>query len=187
MNDLKKDSIFILDGNPYVVLEARHLHIGRGGSSLQTRLKNLITGNILSRNFKQSDSFEEAEVKKLKAKYLYNHRQEYWFCEEVKPANRFMLTDNQIGEKEKYLKSNLIVEAIKFDEKIININLPIKVDYRVTEAPPGIKGDTAQGGTKLVAIETGAKISTPLFINEGDIIKINTETEEYVERVEKSK
>ncbi len=187
INDLERGQTIIIDGAPYQVMEVHHLHIGRGGSSVQTKMRNLITGNVLSRNFKPADSFKETEIEKKNVKFLYHHRDEYWFCEADKPANRFMLKEEQIGEPAKFLKQNLNIDAILFEEKIINIAIPIKIDYKVTEAPPGVRGDTAQGGTKIVTIESGAQVSAPLFINEGDIIQINTDTGEYVSRIEKAK
>lgn len=187
INDLERGQTIIIERAPYQVMEVHHLHIGRGGSSVQTKLRNLITGNVLSRNFKPADSFEETEIKKKNVKFLYASRGEYWFCEADKPANRFMLKEEHIGEPAKFLKQNLNIDAVLFEEKIINIAIPIKIDYKVTEAPPGIRGDTAQGGTKIVTIESGAQVIAPLFINEGDIIQINTDTGEYVSRIEKSK
>lgn len=187
INDLKVGTYIVYEGAPYEVLEVQHLHIGRGGSSIQTKLKNLKTGQVLSRNFKPADQFLEAAIEKQKVKYLYHHRDEYWFSEESNPKNRFLLTEDQLREIIHFLKPNTAVEALNFDNAIINVTLPIKMDFKVTEAPPAIRGNTAQGGTKTVTIETGAQITAPLFINEGDIIKINTQTGEYVERVEKSK
>lgn len=186
INDLKVGTYIVYENTPYEVLEAQHLHIGRGSSSIQTKLKNLKTGQVLSRNFKPADQFPEADIEKQKVKYLYHHRDEYWFSEESNPKNRFQLNEEQLGEIIHFLKPNTTVEALNFDGIIITVTLPIKMDFKVTEAPPAIRGNTAQGGTKTVTIETGAKITAPLFINEGDIIKINTQTGEYVERVEKS-
>ncbi len=163
----------------------------------QTKIKNLINGKVLSRTFHQNESIIEAEVEKVKSKFIYNHRDEYWFvpyrdevsgaglCGEKDRFGRFSLNREAIGNAVLFLKPNTIIESLKFEDKIINIKLPIKIDLKVVEAPPSIKGDTAQGGTKTVVLETGAKISTPLFIEEGDLIRVNTETGEYAERAEK--
>jgi elongation factor P len=185
INDLKNGILVEIDNNPYQVLSVKHQHIGRGGSSVAVKIRNLRTGQVYDRNFKPSDEFEEAEIEKIKTRFLYSHRGEFWFSEAENSKNRFVLKSEIIGEMENFLKPNLEIIALRFGENIINIELPIKVDYKVIEAPPGIKGNTAQGGTKAVIIETGAKISAPLFINEGDIIRVNTQTGEYVERVEK--
>lgn len=175
-----------MNGDPFAVLSVKHLHVGRGGSSVQTKIKNLKTGQVLERNYKPADEFEEAEIEKMKSRFLYESRGIYWFDEIGNPQNRFSFKVEDLGDAIQFLKSNLEVLAIKFDDKIISIELPIKVDYKVVEAPPSVRGDTAQGGTKVVVIESGAKISTPLFINEGDIVRINTQTGEYTERVEKA-
>lgn len=187
INDLIAGLYIVYEDAPYQVLEARHLHIGRGGSSIQTKLKNLKTGQVLARNFKPSDTFEEASIEKKNVKYLYNHRDEYWFCEEKNQTNRFKLSEDHLGETIRFLKPNIIVESLNFKGAILNITLPIKMDLKVIEAPPAIRGNTAQGGTKTITVETGAQINTPLFINEGDVIRVNTQTGEYVERMEKGK
>ncbi|OGD43067.1 hypothetical protein A2567_00310 [Candidatus Azambacteria bacterium RIFOXYD1_FULL_42_11] len=186
INDLQNGIYIVYEGMPFQVLEVTHLHMGRGSSSVQTRLKNLKTGQILARNFKPADTFKEANIEKQKIKYLYGHRDEYWFCEENSPANRFKLSEENLSGVAKFIKPNTTVEALKFNGEILNIALPIKMDFKVTEAPPGVRGNTAQGGTKTITIETGAQIIAPLFINEGDIIRINTQTGEYVERIEKN-
>lgn len=186
ITNLKTGVTFILDGQPYVVLEYNHQHLGRGGSTVQVRLKNLINGAVLNRSFKPSDQFEEAQIDSLKANFLYAHRDQFWFAEKDNPKNRLFLTEKTLENKSKYLKADLAVDILFFQNKAIGIKLPIKVDLKVIEAPPGIKGDTAQGGNKTVIVETGLEISAPLFIKEGDIIRINTETDTYAERVEKN-
>lgn len=197
INALQNEIYVVYEETPYQVMEVRHLHVGRGSSSVQTKLKNLKTGQVLARNFKPADTFEEADIEKQKVKYLYSHRNEFWFCEESNPrlrqgfdgqtSNRFKLSLEQLGDSTHFLKQNTIVEALKFKGNILNITLPIKMDLKVIEAPPGVRGNTTQGGTKTVTIETSAQIIVPLFINEGDIIRVNTQTGEYVERVEKGK
>ncbi len=182
--DLKKGVRIILDKEPYEVLEASPMKKAQRRPVIQSKIKNLITGNVFDRNFHQGETFEEAELINLKAKFLYSHRERYFFCEEKTPSKRFDLSLEQIGTQVKFLKPNLIVEALIFDKKIINISLPIKIQLKVIEAPPGIKGDRAQGGTKIVTLETGAKVNAPLFIKEGDIIELNTQTEQYAKRTE---
>lgn len=181
--DLKKGVKFILDGQPYEVLESTFVFKGRGSSIVQTKIKNLITGNVISRTFHPGEEFEEAEILKFEAKFLYSHRGRYFFCEKDNPSKRFDLDEEQIGSAARFLKPNQIVQGLIFNEKIINISLPIKIQLKVIEAPPGIKGDRAQAGTKVVTLETGTKINVPLFIEEGDIIEVNTETGQYVRRI----
>lgn len=186
INDLQNGILIKINADPYAVLSVKHLHMGRGGSSVQTRIKNLRTGQVLERNFKPADEFEEVEIEKMKSRFLYESRGEYWFDEVGNPKNRFSLKAEDLSESAQFLKPNLEVLAIKYEDRIISVELPIKVDYKVMEAPPALRGNTAQGGTKTVVIESGAKIAAPLFVNEGDIIRVNTQTGEYTERIEKA-
>ncbi|MBI4709255.1 MAG: elongation factor P [Candidatus Portnoybacteria bacterium] len=186
-SDLKPGTVFILDGSPYEVLEFNFLRMQQRKPVAQTKIKNLISGKVISRNFQPNETFQEAEIIYKNVKFLYNHRDKFVFTEISDPSKRFELEEEQIGETKKFLKQNSEIEMIEFEGKIINISLPIKMEFKVIEAPPSIKGNTAQGGTKVVKIETGATINAPLFIEEGDIIRINTQTGDYFERVEKSK
>jgi elongation factor P len=173
-----------MDGQPYEVLEAMPLKKAQRRVVIQTKIKNLLNGSVQDRNFHQGDVFEEAELGKFDAKFIYQSKGKYFFCEASNPSKRFELSEEQIGIASKFLKPNEIVQAIIFDEKIVSISLPIKVNLKVTEAPPGVKGDSAQGGTKIVTLESNAQVNVPLFINQDDIIEINTETGEYVRRME---
>jgi len=196
-NDLKPGVIFILDGQPYQVMEFSFLRMQQRKPVAQTKIKNLITGKTISRNFQHTDSFEEANINYKTVKFLYGHpdkrssisngasRNKYVFCENDNSAQRFEMSEEQIGTMGPYLKPNSPVEVVEFNDKIISVNLPIKMDFKVVEAPPSIKGNTAQGGVKAIKIETGTMINAPLFIKAGDIIRVNTETGDYVERVEK--
>ena len=184
-SELKKGKQIIINNEPYEIIEASSMFKARGHSVLQVKLKNLITSNIISRTFHPSDIFEEAELFKIKAKFLYSHREDYFFTEKDNPSKRFSLTKKQISSSVKFLKPNQEVKTIIFKEKIINISLPIKIQLKVKQAPPGIKGDRAQAGNKIVVLETGAEINVPLFIEEGDIVEINVEKGEYVRRIEK--
>ncbi len=152
-------------------------------ATVQTRIRNLITGKLLDRNFQGSDNFEEAEIDKKNAMFIYAQKGEYWFHEEGNPKARFSLPAELVGEQGQFLKPNTKVQTMIFNEKVINVEIPIKMDFKVIEAPPAIRGNTAQGGNKSVMIEGGAHVNVPLFINEGDMIRINTSTGDYVERL----
>jgi elongation factor P len=184
-NELKQGTYIIIDGEPYEILEAKHSKMGRGQAVIQSKIKNLASGKVFSRTFHQSDSFKEANLMKIDAKYLYSHRGEYWFHELNNPSKRFSLKEEKLEQEAQFLKPNLELEALTLDGEIISIHLPVKVDLEVTESPPGVKGDTAQGGTKTITVETGAKINVPLFINQGDVIRVNTQTGQYTERISK--
>jgi len=182
--DLRKGVNFILEGQPYEVLEFQQIYKAQDMVVARTKIKNLITGKVLEKTFHQGDNFEEAELERVNVKFIYSNRGKFCFSEARNPAKRFELEEIQVGEGAKFLKQNQLLTGIKFQEKIINIILPIKVQLKVTEAPPGVKGERAQSGTKPVTLETGAIINVPLFIKTDDIIEVNTETGEYVRRVE---
>lgn len=182
--DLRKGVRFILEGQPYEVLEFQQMYKAQDMAVARTKIRNLITGKVLEKTFRQSDTFEEAELEKIEVKFLYSNRGRFCFCEAQNPGNRFELTEEQIGKGAKFLKANQVLTGTKFQEKIINVVLPIKVQLKVIESPPGVKGERAQPGTKPVVLETGATISVPLFVETDDIIEVNTETCQYVKRVE---
>jgi elongation factor P len=180
--DLKKGTQFIYEGQPWEVVEALLVKMAQRRPVIQTKIKNLIDGRFQEKNFQQGDVFDEAELIKKNIKFLYSNKGQYFFSEEHDPSKRFSFTEEQLGKQAKFFKPNSLVEGILFNDKIINVKAPIKVALKVKEAPPGIKGDRAQGGTKEAILESGAAIQVPLFIEEGDIIEVNTELGEYVKR-----
>lgn len=183
LSDIRPGATFLIDGDPYEVLDAQHVQLGRGGAILNTRIRNLRTGATLKRTFKGNDTVEETNVEKRATRFAYAHRGEYWFEDPANPKNRFKLAADQLGDSAQWLTPKLDLTALVFEEQVLTVELPIKVDYRVADAPPGLKGNTAQGGTKTVTLETGAVIHVPLFIETGDVVRVNTRTGEYVERV----
>lgn len=175
----------ILDGDPFEVLSSHIFRKQQNKPVNQTKLKNLKNSKVIEKTFHQSDSVEEAELGKNNILYIYNAKGEYWFSDEKNSRNRFIILSDIIGPARVYLKEKEKVTALLFKEKIIGITIPIKVDLKVVESPPGIRGNTTQGGSKQVILESGVSVFVPLFINEGDVVRINTETGNYVERVEK--
>lgn len=184
-SEIKKGVKIIVEGQPYEVLESMPLKKAQRRVVIQAKIKNMLTGSVVETNFHQGDMFQEAEVEKISVKFIYASRGKYVFCYENDPSNRFEFTQEQIGSASKFLKSGEIVEGLVFEEKIVNISLPIKVSLKVTQASPGVKGDSAQGANKTVTLETGAEVIVPLFIEEGDVLEINTENGQYVRRIEK--
>lgn len=182
--ELRKGVLFILEGQPCEVLEFQQIYKAQDAVVARTKIKNLLTGKILEKTFHQGDNFEEAELEKIEVKFLYSNRGKFGFCDAKNPGDRFELSEEQVGQSTKFLKSGQMSTGIKFQGKIINIALPIKVQLKVIEAPPGTKGDRAQSGTKMVTLETGVQINVPLFVEMDDIIEVNTETGEYVRRIE---
>lgn len=184
-NEILPKRVILLDGEPYEVLDAHVFRKQQRKPVNQTKLRHLITGKVTEQAFHVSEKVEEAELSTKPVKYLYQNRGQWWFCAEHNPSDRFELSEETIGAGGQFLKPNTVVEALIFDERIIGLKLPIKMDLVVKEAPPAVKGDTRQGGSKQVVLETGAVINAPLFINEGDVVRINTQEGAYVERVDK--
>ncbi len=185
--DLTPGTAFVLDGEPYEVLDYQFVRMQQRKPVVQTKLRNLVSGKVIAKTFQPSDTFKEAEIEKEELIFIYTHRDEYVFRRPENPQERLTLKANLLGENAKFLKSNLAVTAYKFNDGIINVKLPVKVDYIVKDAPPGFKGNTATGGTKSITLENGLQINVPLFIEAGDIVRLNTESGDYTERVEKAR
>jgi elongation factor P len=181
LNEIKTGKNIILNDVPYVVLYHEHSKTGRAGSVLRTRLKNLANGTVLEKTFQGADSISEADITKTKAQYIYKENKKYNFMDSEN-FEQFSLSEEAMGESVNYLKEGIEVSILNWNDNPINIELPVKVKLRVTEAPPGIKGNTVSTGGKMVTLETGMIISTPLFVKVGDEIIVNTERGEYVSR-----
>jgi elongation factor P len=179
-SDLKPKIKFILDGEPWEVIDSTFIFKGRGSSTVQVKIKNLINGKVITKTFHQNDEFEEAEIEREKVKFLYSKNRKYYFQLDDK---NFEIDESILGNKAFFIKKGDEVQGIFFEEKLIGIELPLKMQFKVISAPPGLRGGREQPGTKPVTIETGAIINVPLFVKEGDIIEINTETGEYVKRL----
>lgn len=186
-NEIVERKYIVLDGQPYEVVSSHVFRKQQRKPVNATKLKNLITGKVAEHSFHVSEKVEEAEIESREIKYLYENKGkgEYWFCLPTDPSQRFSFTAERMGNQIKFLKPNSVISQLLFGEVTTGFKYPIIAELKVTEAPPNIKGDSATGGNKIVTLETGATIHAPLFVNEGDIIKINTETEEYRERVGK--
>ena len=182
-DEIKERKYIVFNGEPWEVLTSHVFRKQQRKPVNATKLKNLITGKVTEQSFHVSEKVEEAEIDKTEAKYLYVNREEYWFCEPSDPSKRFSLSDDTLGARGKFLKPNSIIKILRFGEKVIGVDMPIKVELKVVEAHPAVKGNTAQGGTKMVKLETGVEIAVPMFIKEGEVIKVNSETGEYAERV----
>ncbi len=185
INDLRPGTFFVYESEPYEALEISHSKVAQRRAVLQTKIRNLRTGNVFQKNFLQSEKFEEADIVRSPITFIYHHRGTYVFSPQGS-KERFELDEKKLGDAVRFLKPGLALEAVTYEGSILTVALPIKLDLKVVEAPPGVKGDTAQGGTKAVALESGATIQVPLFIDTGDIVRVNTRTGEYVERVEKA-
>lgn len=181
LTDIKTSKKIILDGQPYSVLDYTHSKTGRAGAVLRTKLKNLATGATIDKTFQGADKVEEADISKSKAQYLYAQGDDHYFMD-MESYDQFSLPATALGNATNYLTEEMEVTLLNFSDVPINIELPVKVTLTVTDAPPGLKGDTQSGGDKLVTVETGLQITTPLFVEAGDKIIINTEKGLYVSR-----
>jgi elongation factor P len=182
-NDIRVGKVIIFNGDPYEVLDSHVFRKQQRKPVNATKLKNLITGKVTEYSFHVSEKAVEAEIEARPLTFIYNNRGAWWFHTTGNPSERIELSSDILGDKAKYLKEKTEIFGLYFEDRLIGIRLPIKMQFKVTEAPPTIKGNTAQGGNKLVKIETGAMITTPMFVEEGDTIEINTEVGEYVSRV----
>lgn len=181
ISDIKTGKNILLSDVPYVVLYHEHSKTGRAGSVLRTRLKNLSTGTVLEKTFQGADKVAEADIEKSKAQFIYRQGSDFYFMDNAS-YEQFSLSEEVLGNASQYLKEGTEVTFLNFNGQAINIELPVKMKLKVIEAPPGIRGNTVSSGGKLVTLETGIKVSAPLFVKEGDEIIVNTEKGEYVER-----
>lgn len=182
-SDIKIGKLIEINGNIFEVIESQVSRTQQRKPQNQTKLKNLVTGSVVQRSFHTSENVTEADVEKKNIVFIYERNGEVFLTLE-NSNERFSVKSNSI-RCINFIKSNSILTGVFFEEKMLYAYPPIKVDLVVKESPPSIRGNTAQGGSKHVKLETGAMVSVPLFINEGDTLKINTETGEYTERSSK--
>jgi len=181
ITELKTGRKIIWNGEPYQIIDYLHSMIGRGGAVMRTKLKNLITGAVIDITFAGAEKVEEAEISKSHAQYLYHDGDEYQFMDTAS-YDQFSLSKNVLGNASLYLIEGMEVSILNWNSRPINVEIPVKVTLKVTDAPPGLKGDTASGGDKVVTLETGLQVTTPLFVKTGDSLIINTEKGSYVSR-----
>lgn len=181
-NEIKTGKVIKINNDPFVIIKTDHHKMGRGGAVLKTKCRNLINGNMLEKTFQGVDKAEEAETETKKANYLYKEKEEAFFMDNDS-FDQFSLSVEEIGPSAKFLKDGVDVDVLYFESRPVSVSLPVKMDFLVVSAPPGVKGNSVSNVNKTVELETGAELGVPMFINEGDTIRVNTETEEYVERV----
>ncbi len=181
-SDLRKGLKIIIDGAPYIITDFQFSKPGKGQALYRCKLKNMITGYTMDRTYRSGDKFEPANLQESKMQFLYNDASGYHFMDTT-TYDQVTLTPDQVGNARNYLKDNMEVTILFFNETPISISLPTFVELEVVKSDPGIKGDTATGATKPATLETGYTLQVPLFIEEGNVLKIDTRTGEYVERV----
>lgn len=190
-NEVKPGKYILYNNEPYEVIESHVARTQMRKPQNQTKLRSMLSGRVIPISFHSSERITEADIDSRPIKFIYESRGQYCFSEIKDAGKRFFLDSALMGPQVKFLKGNTEVSALTFtsedsdEPKIIGVKIPIKMELLVKEAPPAVRGNTVQGGTKQVTLETGAVINCPLFVNEGDVIRVNTETGDYVERVDK--
>lgn len=182
VTDLRKNVTFELDGQLFRVMEYEHYKPGRGNAIIRTKLRNLRTGATIERNFLSGDRVQDVRLDHHTVQYLYNDGDLYYFMD-TETYEQPALTREALGDAVNYLKEGVTLELSLYQGEPIDVELPVTVDMRVTDAPLAIAGDTATGATKPVTTETGLRVTVPLFVNEGDIIRVDTRTGQYLTRV----
>ncbi len=184
-SDLRKGLKIMIDGEPYIITEFQFSKPGKGQALYRCKLKNMITGLTMDRTYRSGDKFEPANLEEKRMQYLYNDGDGYHFMD-LKNYEQVTLSEDQVGDARNFLKDNMEVDILFFNENVpISIALPNFVELEVTKSDPGVRGDTATGATKPATLETGYTVQVPLFIEEGEVLKIDTRTGQYVERVKK--
>ena len=180
--EFRNGATFEFDGQVFRVVEFQHVKPGKGAAFVRTRLKNVMTGAVVERTFNPSEKMPKAQIERKDMQYLYNDDNLYHFMD-TETYEQMPLNKEQLGDALKYVKENMMVKMLSFKGSVFGVEAPNFVELEITQTDPGFKGDTATGGTKPATVETGAIIQVPLFVNMGDVIKIDTRTDTYIERV----
>ena len=180
--DFRNGMTLQMDGSLYTITYFQHVKPGKGGAFVRTKLKNVLTGSVLERTFRSGEKVEEVRLEHRPVQYSYTDGQLYYFMDqqtfEMIPLSEDVIGDDQLN----YLKENLECEGLVHNDTIISVELPYFVELEIVETDPGVRGDTAQGGTKPAKLETGAVVQVPLFLNEGDVIRVDRREDKYLER-----
>jgi len=180
--DLRKGLKILVDGDPHIVVDFSFVKPGKGQALYKCKLKNLLNGSQFDRTYRSGDRFESANLEEHEMEFLYKEDAHYCFMN-TSTYEQVIMEEEQVGSAANYLTNNIVVNVLFFGDRPIDISLPIFVDLKVAEAEPGIKGDTASGATKPVTMETGYVIQVPLFIEEGEVLRLDTRTGQYVSRI----
>ncbi len=168
-------------GEPYEIIDYQHVKPGKGGAFVRTKLRNLKTGNVNEKTFRSGEKFEESPVEDREMQFLYSQGPEYTFMD-TGTYDQIMVTADHLGDAKDFLKESMVVRIMFYEGVPLGVQLPVFVELKIIETAPGVRGDTATGGSKPATLETGAVIKVPFHINQGEVIKIDTRTREYVER-----
>ncbi|MBW1982076.1 MAG: elongation factor P [Deltaproteobacteria bacterium] len=181
-SDFRRGLKIELDGKPYLIVEFLHVKPGKGGAFVRTKLKNMETGQVLERTFRSGEKVERPDLVEREMQFLYRDTEGYCFMDNNNYEQIF-IDEEHLGDAKNFLKENTDVKVLFFNNKPIGIDLPNFVDLAIVQTEPGVRGDTATGATKPATLETGVVVQVPLFLNEGDLVKVDTRSGEYIERV----
>ncbi len=181
-NDFRTGLTIELDGEAFQVIEFQHVKPGKGAAFVRSKLRNLRTGAVIEKTFNAGEKIPRARIERKEVQYLYNDGKEYFFMD-MESYDQLAMSADQLGDAVKFLKENMTLQILNFQGKSIGVELPNFVELEVVETAPGIRGDTASGGSKPATLETGAVVQVPLFVNVGDRIQIDTRTGNYIKRV----
>lgn len=179
--DLRKGVKIELDGVPYIIVDFLHVKPGKGGAFVRTKLKNLVTGKVLDQTFRSGEKVKRPDLMEREMQFLYREGDNFYMMD-TETYEQLALTTGQLGDAVLFLSENLNVNVLFFNQQPVAVDLPTFVEMAVSQTEPGVKGDTASGGSKPATLESGAVIQVPLFINEGDRVKVDTRTGTYIER-----
>ena len=179
--DFRNGTNFVMDGNIYTVVEFQHVKPGKGSAFVRTTYRNLKTGAVVERSSNPSEKFEDGTIVRRDMEYLYSDGDFHYFMD-VETYEQYPFTDEIVGETMKFIKENTVCRVISWENDILSVEPPLFVELVITQTEPGVRGDTATNATKAAKLETGATIKVPLFINEGDKVRVDTRTGEYMER-----
>ncbi len=183
-SDIRRGLKIVLDGQPYAVIEHQFVKPGKGQAFTRTRLKNMLTGAVIDRTFRSGEKLQPADLEERHMQYLYADGDSYVFMDS-QTYDQVSITAEQLGDNRFFLLDNTEVDVLFFEGRPIDVTPPTFVELKVVETEPGFKGDTASGATKPAKLETGLSVQVPLFVEEGDVLKIDTRTSKYVERVKR--
>lgn len=172
-----------LDGKPFTIIEFLHVKPGKGGAFVRTKLKNLITGQVLEKTFRAGEKVALPNIQEKEMQYLYQDKGEFCFMD-TETYDQVFLTAEQLKENKLFLKENMTARVLIYNDRVVGVELPNFVDLKIVQTEPGVKGDTVTGGSKPATLEPGAVIQVPLFANIGDTVRVDTRSKEYIERVE---
>lgn len=181
-NDLRPGTTIEMDGNAYTVVDFQHVKPGKGAAFVRTKLKNIRTGNVQETTFRAGEKIARANMEKKEYQYMYSSGDEFNFMDN-ETYDQITLSREQLGDQAKWLKEGMMVEILYFQGAIMGISIPNFVELEITDTPPGVKGDTASGGGKPATLAGGAVVQVPFFVNTGDVIRVDTRTGEYLDRV----